>query len=126
MLSPKIPSAFICSMSFSGYWLACSSSRTTGRTSRSTKSLTVWTMAASSSTSVVTWFPPWRPGVGMPRDASHDTFRAQAVDVVHRVSELAQDGRRVLTERRYRAHVGLHAALDDRGQQRADGAARGV
>ena len=32
-----MPSSFICSMSFSGYSLACSISCTTGRTSRSTQ-----------------------------------------------------------------------------------------
>src|SRR6185437_5840754 len=44
-----MPSCFICSMSLSGYVLACSRSRTTGLTSRLTKSLTSATMARSSS-----------------------------------------------------------------------------
>src|SRR5580658_10433465 len=48
MARPKIPMPFIWPISFSGYSLACSSSRTTGRTSRSTNSATVSTTARSS------------------------------------------------------------------------------
>src|SRR5579859_3307125 len=48
MARPKMPMAFIWPISFSGYSLACSSSRTTGRTSRSTNSATVSTTARSS------------------------------------------------------------------------------
>src|SRR5215813_9913382 len=43
-----MPSAFICPISFSGYSLACSMSRATGRTSRSTNSATVSTTDRSS------------------------------------------------------------------------------
>src|ERR1700722_682558 len=48
MARPKMPMAFIWPISFAGYSLACSSSRTTGRTSRSTNSVTVSTTARSS------------------------------------------------------------------------------
>src|SRR5215469_13413545 len=49
-----MPSAFICSISVPGYSLACSRSRTTGRTSRSTNSATVLTTARSSAERPVT------------------------------------------------------------------------
>src|SRR6266550_722845 len=49
MHAPKIPSSFIFSMSASGYSLACSRSRTTGRTSLSTNVATVSTTACSMS-----------------------------------------------------------------------------
>src|SRR5215475_5198085 len=49
-----MPRAFICSISVPGYSLACSRSRTTGRTSRSTKSATVLTTACSSAERPVT------------------------------------------------------------------------
>src|SRR5260370_14874201 len=112
MARPKMPSRFICSMSFSGYSLACSSSRATGRTSRSTKSATVSTMACSSSVRSAML-------LSFLGSASEDALGAEGGDAGVGAAKLPEDGLGVLAESRHRVHQRVNVSEVGRGQQGA-------
>src|SRR5262245_15083950 len=105
-------------MSFPGYSFACSRSRATGRTSRSTNSPTVSTMACSSVFSMLTGGP-------LSAGWSNDARGAQRGDVVVAAAEAAQDVVSVFAERRHRVHRRHQVGEVGRRQQGLDIAAGG-